>query len=190
MDAKEKAKRARIGCLVFVVGLTVILLIITSIKPRPVMDPELIKFFHGIDLGMRGSGVSILGPALKYSDENDLYQGIPIADSAVFMRMFAPSLIIPFWPFTAFEHVDDIWLEFSDSIKTPATQASLSYWIDFFSSRFGKMPNNYALDSLGNNSGATNKYLRIFDKSLGSNFSANNEYLWIFDKYCFETDNL
>jgi hypothetical protein len=110
-----------------------------------------------------------LGPAFKYSSEDGFYQGVPIADSAVFMRVTAPTAMIPFWPFTTFEHVDDIWFEFSDSIKTAASQAPLSYWINFFSTKLGRMPEHYYLPHPPENKLVT-----------------TNEYLWTFDKYCFE----
>ncbi len=133
------------------------------------MNPELVKFFHGIDLGMRGSGVSALGPDFKYSSEDGFYHGVPIADSAVFMRVTAPAGIIPFWPFTTFERVDDIWLEFSDSLNTPASQAPLTYWIEFYSAKLGRMPEHYYSPNPPENK-----------------LVATNEYLWTFDKYCFE----
>ncbi len=132
------------------------------------MHKELVSLFHGIDLGMRGPDVSVLGPNFRNSDEDDNYMGVPLADSAVYMHITARTAA-PFWPFTAFAHVNNIWLEFSDSIKTAASQAPLSYWINYFSTKFDRMPEHYYIS------------LPLENKPV-----ARNLYLWIFDKYCFE----
>jgi hypothetical protein len=117
---------------------------------------------------MRGPDVSFLGPAFKYSNEDDHYMGMPISDSGVFMIISAPTAV-PMWPFTAIARVNTIWLEFSDSCKTPVSGVPVSSWINFLTYKLGRMPEHYYSPHPPENK-----------------LIATNEYLWIFDKYCFE----
>jgi hypothetical protein len=132
-----------------------------------VMDPFLVHYFGGIDLGIRQLDLHRYGSNFTYPNEDDFSFGSPDSNSGLRLTINTPTYF-PIWPLPLFSRVEMIVAEFNEINKYVDSDSSVNGLLELFAISLKKTPEHY--------------YIQF---PPGEDAIESNIYLWRFSEYSF-----